>query len=313
LDKFHSGIALASIGEKHLYIDILGNVIFDKKLGFYLPFWREFLQIWLEHDRYGIINRRGEMVIPMEFERIDTISNRQISSEFESQTLFACKNGGQIRLFDERGGEIFTLECDEIESFTNGIAKFRRGEHYGFVRLDGSLLCDATFEDAMPWTIDGRSLVKIAGKWGIMNSDGTMALPAIYDALGGTSAPIPAKMGALWGYLGADGWIIEPTFDDAERFWYGFANVSQRGRYGIIDERGNWVIAPRFGAGQVDAYEDFIKFSIPSARNARYRTVYRLTHDGYLTFTDGNCEKIGTGEDDDISIYAPSELFEVIE
>jgi len=50
-----------------------------------------------------------------------------------------------------------------------------------------------------------------------------------------------------WGYLGKDArWVIPPQFEQVEDFENGFAKVMQDGKWGLIDETGQFVLDPVF-------------------------------------------------------------------
>lgn len=50
-----------------------------------------------------------------------------------------------------------------------------------------------------------------------------------------------------WGFVDEDGdWVIKPKFSDAEDFSDGFAAVKLDGKWGYIKSDGKWLVEPRF-------------------------------------------------------------------
>ena len=53
---------------------------------------------------------------------------------------------------------------------------------------------------------------------------------------------IPYRQGDLWGYASADkSIVIKPEYEDAHRFYEGFAAVKKGGKYGYINKEGKVV------------------------------------------------------------------------
>jgi hypothetical protein len=62
-----------------------------------------------------------------------------------------------------------------------------------------------------------------------------------------TDSLAPVQVGSKWGYINLQGSLVIPaTYDEARCFVNGMARVRQWGRYGFIDKRGNSVIACLF-------------------------------------------------------------------
>ncbi|HYE78866.1 MAG TPA: WG repeat-containing protein, partial [bacterium] len=63
--------------------------------------------------------------------------------------------------------------------------------------------------------------------------------------IGDTLLPAPAE--GRWGFINQRGqWVIAPRFREVGRFREGVAPASWRGLFGFIDRRGEWVIKPVF-------------------------------------------------------------------
>ena len=85
-------------------------------------------------------------------------------------------------------------------------------------------------------------------KWGFVDEEGTLAIPAIYDNVGDFSEGyVRALAGEKWGYVSAAGMmVIQPAFERAGDFSEGLAAVMVDGKWGYVDRRGNVAIAAIF-------------------------------------------------------------------
>lgn len=84
----------------------------------------------------------------------------------------------------------------------------------------------------------------------LLDTDGRELTPPRYDeivffAALAAGAPIPARVGARWGYLNDRGEeIIAPQFEQLGLFYDGIARVKRDGAYAYIDRKGQPVAAP---------------------------------------------------------------------
>lgn len=106
---------------------------------------------------------------------------------------------------------------------------------------------------------EGLAAVKLGGRWGFMDTDGEVVIPARF-ALAGTFSQGRASVqlagrpgrdgnagGPKWGYLDRAGELVIPaSFDDARRFSEGLAAVALDGRWGCTDRAGAMVVEPAY-------------------------------------------------------------------
>ena len=57
----------------------------------------------------------------------------------------------------------------------------------------------------------------------------------------------PARVNGKWGFMDNQGnWLIKPRFDNAREFSDGLAPVATNDHWGLIDKKGNWVVPAKF-------------------------------------------------------------------
>lgn len=109
------------------------------------------------------------------------------------------------------------------------------------------------YENAEAFT-EQIAAVKIDGKYGAINENGELVLPAIYDSMKYRSfGVLPASLNGEWYFLGADGNPLFGPFEDAESYEFGFAAVKRDGKWGYIDKNG--MDATAFAYDEVYAVE----------------------------------------------------------
>lgn len=68
---------------------------------------------------------------------------------------------------------------------------------------------------------------------------------------------IPFNKGGLFGYVNEQGEVVlAPSFESADVFVGGVGVVAQNGKYGIIDQKGNWIVKPAYdeiGVNETDS------------------------------------------------------------
>ena len=93
---------------------------------------------------------------------------------------------------------------------------------------------------------------KEEGKWGIADKDGTRLTAPLYLAVSKAGEGLlPVKTKSGWSFLtpaGHEAFPHDDTFSDVTPFSSGLAGVKVKGKWGLIDKTGTYVMRP--------AYED---------------------------------------------------------
>lgn len=224
---FSEGLAWVKNSEGWSYIDINGNVVIDgRTLGGksdlsaggipvnQMPLidyaFQDGLAYYGNGERYGFINKKGEVVIP-------------ISTAYHRLNRFS---EGLALVVDERAEEL----------------------KYGFIDKTGKIVIDINYVDAQDFS-GGLAAVNMGTienqKWGYIDQQGKLVIPAEYSQAGPFSEGLAVvgvsdgKGVIKYGYIDKTGkLVIRPTFDVALPFHEGFAVVSMGGFYGLIDKTG---------------------------------------------------------------------------
>ena len=180
-------------------------------------------------SEWAFIDRSGRFAFDRRFP--DTPNFLYWKSDFSEGVAVIKLKHGHFTLLAPDGGEIASLEADEVHRFRDGLALVRlphddrcHSQIYRYIDKTGAFAFPERFCDARDFS-DGMAQVFAAGKWGYIDKTGAFAL--------------------------------EPQFEVTGEFSEGLAPVKRDGRdvhWDYIDKRGKVVIAA-VGDGRADPFE----------------------------------------------------------
>jgi len=203
-----------------------------------------------------------------------------------AQKASACKEGRIVivdekgyHVIDRNGKRIVAKDYQEVQEFSNGLARFRSGGLIGFMDTTGKEVIPATFQDASPFQprgaivqsggtfhlinrkgervgtenytaarpgSEGTFPVQLNGRYGLIDDAGKMMIPFQYDMILGTSkGVVAARQGDEFVILTRTGQAMFKVKADQilplskDYFAYKAGDF-----YGILDAKGNIVLEP---------------------------------------------------------------------
>lgn len=166
--------------------------------------------------RWGYINKKGDLVIPLQFpdEYIENERNYGFDADdFCGGIVRVCFDNGKFGVIDKKGKTIVPPEYDYIKRITTDNIKVEKD-----------------------------------GKCGVINKKGKTIVPLEYDDLRITKDYVIVKQNEKFGLIDKKGKILfEPKFGYIG-IWGEviFAQEKLYGQFGIIDREGNWIAVPQF-------------------------------------------------------------------
>lgn len=118
-------------------------------------------------------------------------------------------------------------------------------ERYGFMDREGHLIVPAVYDEVCEFH-EGLAKVKRDGRYRFIDASGSVVIPPGFDDAGIFSEGfVGCHRDAHWGYIDRTGlFAIPPRFDEVGNFHEGFAPVRTRDHWGAIDQTGRFVIPP---------------------------------------------------------------------
>ncbi len=171
----------------------------------------------------------------------DVSENTNVSVETSAETPAAAVYDVMRQLLDykivqvqfknrESGQFISTTlhdEADRIKSMGRNLKYLQKNGKWGYVEEEGHMVIPALYEDAYPTFINGYASVKKNGAWGLIDTLNQTIVPFRYDKIGHLEeGRIAFLKDGKWGFLDAAGIEVIPAQFEQVRFFYnGYAPV----------------------------------------------------------------------------------------
>jgi hypothetical protein len=174
------------------------------------------------HGCWGIIDERGKICLPFEYDTVNIEDINPISITREG-----------LRVKDEKLRKKLPSEYGHIHINQSFRFKFTKGDYAGEL-----------IYDPVPYVM----LKMNNGKCGIMNKSGETLVPFDYDELSFyDDVAIPACKDGKWGYIDINNNTVLPfIYDEIQCFDGDYAVVKLNKEYGIINRQGEFVIPPKY-------------------------------------------------------------------
>lgn len=145
-NQFHEGLASVVVKGKIGYIDKFGNWIIKPSFDTMehaadwvrLPNFSEGLGVYRHAERYGYIDKKGQVVIAAMFERAMPFS----------EGLAAVSRDGKWGYIDKAGKFVIEPKFDRGESFSEKLARVFVGQKWGYSDSDGVMVVKPEYDSA---------------------------------------------------------------------------------------------------------------------------------------------------------------------
>ncbi|MGE0200294.1 MAG: WG repeat-containing protein [Candidatus Melainabacteria bacterium] len=239
--------------DEYGYIDKRGHIAFKlpETVSSGYCFSEGLAAVDFRSEKFGFINRQGQIVIPVTFD---------FAGNF-SEGLAVVAHNQKYGYIDKTGTIRIPPQFDQAYPFSNGFARVVRDGLVGFIDQSGKLITSEFYEQAGNFN-DQHAFVCKAKQCGFISTLGNEVIPLQYEEAQSFSDGLaPVKEGQLWGYINHAGeWVVKPKFVQAAIFSEGAAAVSEaptdkyiiNPKYampipsGYIDTTGKYIIQPGF-------------------------------------------------------------------
>ncbi len=155
-----------------------------------------------KNDKYGMINTQKEIKVDFVYEYITYLkeegfieADKSLAETELIDTNFEVKGTGIVSEINSKLGYIkvrvengykyynYRLEEKDVKDVlaTNNLYLDKKGDKYGYVDKNGTVVVDYIYDDATEENIYGFAAVNINGKWGAIDSSGNVIIQPVYD------------------------------------------------------------------------------------------------------------------------------------
>ncbi len=234
------------------------------------------LRIYVNHAQYGLIDKNGKTIIPVEYQSVGKVSEGLVAVKKNEKWGFcnlqgievipcqykaiqpfseghaAVKKGRKWGLIDANGATVFPIQYKAIGNVKEGLVWVKSKRLYNFKTIEHQLAFEGNFDGAEDFQ-EGLARIKIGKHFGLIDKDGQVILKPKdyisiepYDTHGLAIARMDNKKKSyvLINKLGEK--ITTKKFQEIYQFHEGLAAVKYRNHYGFIDVNGNIMIEPDF-------------------------------------------------------------------
>ena len=214
------------------------------------------------NGKYGLKDRNGEIIIPAEYDSINTSGWVGRGWNIKKEDKWGAVNA--------RGEWIFDCEYDSIVTHPNGGHFLTKNGKVGFCDSSGNMVTDFIYDELKYQYASGwkGAIAKLNGKWGCIDNTGEITIPIIYDSVYlGHKGVVRIEKGGKYGFINTvDNISIPIEFESSGFTWFSSSDeimVKKNGFWGVIDNKGKIVIPFSFDSINIDE-----------------RNIYRVSKDG---------------------------------
>ena len=140
--------------------------------------------------------------------------------------------------------KVVLVECkyDSLNELPNGLATVRLNKKWGLINKQGEVIVECKY-DGIGHYLSGKLVVELNKKRGLLNLRGETITECKFDLIhnfqsNGLAIVIANKKEGLIDENGKD--IAKCKYDEIRRFDNGLAKAKLKGKWGFINEKGEW-------------------------------------------------------------------------
>ena len=252
--------------EQYACFDKKGNLIIDFGKYQEIDHFSEGFILVSQNEKVGLLNTKGELVVPIEYDDIDYFRN----------DVAIIENNGKKGAIDKTGKVIIPVEYNDIGRFEQNTTWIEKNGMFGYVDKNGSFLTEFKYLEAYKFA-EGLSIAFLDDGYVYIDEKGKIAIPHKYDdaadfkdgianvILNGENTYINKKGEEIetlpLGYIG----VLENKYDEIYLTDESkdACVVELDGRYGVINSKGEEIVKCIY----LDADTEFNEYGLIIVKN----------------------------------------------
>lgn len=239
LDHFEGEFAKIQVNGHRQLLHRSGKVVVDKlqEVGYYG------IVSAVKNGAYGAINRKGDIIAPFRYDEVRVWGERKKDNPEENYCLITIKLQGKMGAVDSLGNVLCQPEYSDIAMLTPKVFSIKKNGLYGWCDIKtGKVLQEPKYEEVSPaYALDRAITIKSQGKAGLALEDGSVLVPPQYEHFIGWnnngqlfSYYVP---GGKCGLMDRQGKVLTPAVYDniGEGPSGDLVAVTQQGKIGLLE------------------------------------------------------------------------------
>lgn len=228
----------------------------------------------VREKNYGIINSKGEYIVPPIYDDIEFFSNKEITTAKKDGKYGVINTKGEIvipfyydtieideithtiivqlekySLFDFNGEPLFDNTYKNLKKQRNNLFAYQDdNDRWGFLDIYENVIIEPHFDDVLSFENSMNTGAMINGKWGFINKNGEWIIKPQFTEVNNFKNGFAAfRNHNLWGFINENGEIIIPAkFDEIYSFNENNIAMVRDTYWGVIDTKGNYILQPSY-------------------------------------------------------------------
>jgi hypothetical protein len=242
--NFQEGVARVKKGRKVGLIDRQGKWVMRPSYEHIGEFSTSGIAVTRHHGRYGLVNIRGKKVLPCRYTGVRPFS----------EGLACVSLNGRWGYVNEKGEAVIRPAYTKAGDFSEGLARVRVKGKWGYINSLGELVISPRYDQCLDFR-EGRAGVYENGEGFYIDETGERVIAGQrfrkVEGFSGNRALVKDREGRS-GFISLDGTLRIKGYEEARTFEEDIACVKRNGKWGMVDETGQEVLAAKF-----DAIESF--------------------------------------------------------
>ncbi|MDA0193833.1 MAG: WG repeat-containing protein [Bacteroidetes bacterium] len=238
MDPVSHGVYEVSANGHNALINIQEEVIVEKGQ-WSIDLLDEQFVLVENNQKFGVLKEGGISLIPMQYDSI----------YYSGEHFFALKdfNGKPLwQIYSTFGTPISSTYFEAVGLMNDGLMPAKKNGYWGYVDFSGHVAIAFKYDHSSSFK-DGRARVNYLGNYGIINSAGQWVVNPEHEQIEVINKDLfISRRAERSDIINSAGKVVYQTYHALEAHSLGVKEVTSSGKYGLINEKGERILAPEF-------------------------------------------------------------------
>jgi hypothetical protein len=206
-----------------------------------------------DSKKWGYVNEKGEVVIPPQYEKCNKFSSDGLAPIYDTkakQYYFINTKGDKLET-EVKDFKLIDRFGFDLEGFNDGLIPIRQGEKWGYLNAEGKLAIPAKYDHVTGFA-SGHAVATLNKNFIVLNTKGEefpVEGSGVLDVKEFAEGLAPYRAAdKKFGFIDGKGKIvIKPQYESVGYFVDGLAWAkTSDDKVGFINKSGEWAIQPQF-------------------------------------------------------------------